>query len=554
MSNMHESKEKMRKIYNETLWGCAWFSWYDFSQYDNVLLVGDVPEIACQEANRIFTRVCKYDKCVYDDDIKFAAILIFGGYKRKKNDILLQKMKNLLSANGVMLWAADNKLGTRFICGDKHLGNEGEYFTLYTWKCIFAKAKIKLTNIYYLMPDWHMVKRLYAKVPDKIDRSCLHYTEPENIIRDESELLDDVLANNMFPQMANAFLFEYRCDNKKNNLKEIQFSPTKGRKDSSVLNLYPDKVVKYPLYAGGSVKHIYDNGENLRSMDIGIVEQQYHEKKIIMPYINAPLVSKVMLEAAIKSVSDFRAMLDKFWQCILKSSEHTNNNNFPVKNIASKNVLQKTYIDMVPTNVFYINENYVFFDQEYCYKDYPAEYVMFRALLVLYNTERKLENIIRLSEVKKWFGLENSWPYFYDYEVNVLQHDLLKWDIYGEYYQCAHVRQVNVCRNNNILLHLAEFYENNLFANLGRKKIILFGAGVYCDRYMEKYGKDYLPAYIVDNDVDKWYKYKNNIEILPPCSFKLEKLSDIRVIICARDTGSIERQLQGMGINDYRVF
>mgnify|MGYP006916146346 CR=1 FL=1 len=267
MSNRYKSSEEIRKVYNSTLWGCAWFSWYDFPQYDSVLLVGNVPEMAYQELNRLFVHVYRYDESVHEYDIKFSAVLVFGGYNRKKNNVLLKKMKNLLSTNGVMLWAADNKLGTRFLCGDKHLENVGEYFTLATWKLIFAKSEIKLTKIYYLMPDWHMVKRIYAKEPNEIEKNCLHYTDPENLIRNETELLKDILDDKMFSKMANAFLFEYRRDNQKSNLIEIQFSPTKGRKDSSVLYLYPDKVVKSSLYDGGSVKHIYDNGERLRTID-----------------------------------------------------------------------------------------------------------------------------------------------------------------------------------------------------------------------------------------------------------------------------------------------
>ena len=554
MSINHQSSEEMRELYNSTLWGCAWFSWYDFPRYDSVLLVGDVPEIAVRESNRIFARVFKYDECIQKDDIEFSVILVFGGYNRKKNEIFLQKLKRLLSANGVMLWGADNKLGTRFLCGDKHLGIEGEYFTLATWKHMFTKADIELTKIYCLMPDWHMVKRMYAKEPSAIDKSCLHYIDPQNIIRNEAELLEDVLEGKMFSKMANAFLFEYRRDNQKNNLLEVQFSPTKGRKESSVLQLYPDKVVKSSLYDGGSVKHIYENGESLRAVNINVIQQRYEVKEMIMPYINAPLVSKVMVETAISSVLDFRAMLEKFWQCILQSAERANVSDFPVDKIKSNNILKKAYIDMVPTNAFYVNGEYVFFDQEYCYENYPAEYVMFRALLVLYNNEKILENIICLDDVKKWFDVEESWPYFYDYEVNVLQHDLLKWDIYGKYYQSTGVNQATVRKNRNIVSHLSDFYESNLFVDVEKKKIILFGAGAYCDRYLERYEKKYLPAYIVDNDISKWHKYKNDIEILPPYSLEKENFKHIRIIICARDSISIEKQLQCMGIKDYRVF
>lgn len=551
---MNKNIETMRYLYDNTLLGCAWFSWYDFPVRDSVLLVGDVPSVAYRETEQIFARVYHYDDNKFHDNIKFSVILVFGGYDYRENKILLFKLKKHLTKESILLWAADNKLGTRFFCNDKHLGVEGEYFTLSEWKRLFVDANIKLTKVYYVMPDWHMAQRIYGTVTTEIDKQILKYVDPQNMTGDEADLLDAVIDNGMFIKMANAFLFEYRCDNIIDDITEIRLSPTKGRRYSSTIKLYKDKVVKKPLYYSGNVKKIYDNNEELGARELNIVSQQYIDDRIIMPYIDAPLVSKAMVEAVAQSPEKFHDMLNKFWQCILLSSDKSNENNFPVKNIPTKTVLRRAYVDMVPTNAFYIKGKYVFFDQEYVYDNYPAEFVMFRALMILYRAEETLEKNVPLNEVKKWFGLENLWDLFGEIEEKYIQSKLLRKDIYGRYYNNSKVDRYIIGKNHNCVTNINELHEANLFHEIVGKKVVLFGAGEYCHRYLTKYGGEFPPAYIIDNDERKWHMYKQGIEILPPQRLKQENIDELHVIICSRSIDSMKKDLQRMGIFDYRVF
>ena len=551
---MQKNIEIIRDIYDNTLLGCAWFSWYDFPAYDSVLLAGDVSNMAYHETKRMFTRVYYYNDYIFDEDIKFSAVLVFGGYDYAGNKILLNRLKKHLTSESVLLWAVDNKLGTRFLCGDKHLGNEGEHFTLSAWKKLFLDVNVVLSQVYYVMPDWHTAHRIYSTAVSRVDEQCLKYVDPKNMTSCEYELLNDVIDNGIFIQTANAFLFEYRYDNIRKNISKIKLSPTKGRKHSSVILLYDEKAVKKALYHGGSVKNIYDNNMELCTNGINIVPQQYINENIIMPYIDAPLASKVMAETAMHSIERFHDMLNDFWKCILLSSNRGNKTEFIKKNIPVKNILRKAYIDMVPTNAFYIQGEYVFFDQEYVYDNYPAEYVMFRALLILYGEEKSLENEIPLNEVKKWFGLEKLWPFFLEIEEKILQPKLLRHDVYGKHYDNVIVNRYIIKKNYNCIRNISDFYEENLFHDVEGKKIILFGAGEYCNRYLTQYGSEHSPAYIVDNDEKKWHTYKCGVEILSPQYLQKEKASDLRVIICSSYIDDMEKDLQRMGIYDYRVF
>ena len=96
----------------------------------------------------------------------------------------------------------------------------------------------------------------------------------------------------------------------------------------------------------------------------------------------------------------------------------------------------------------------------------------------------------------------------------------------------------------------------NAVSGLNGKQIILFGAGKMAEHYLEKYGEKYPPAFIVDNDADKWGREKNGIAIQNPDAVKELAHGTYRVVIDVKYFEPIVEQLAGMGIGeeDYRIF
>ena len=92
------------------------------------------------------------------------------------------------------------------------------------------------------------------------------------------------------------------------------------------------------------------------------------------------------------------------------------------------------------------------------------------------------------------------------------------------------------------------------FADVKGKKIILFGAGMMFEDYMKKYGGRYRPAFLVDNDENKWGRFRQGIEICRPETILEIPPSKRRLIICSFYYREIIRQLEQMGINDYKVY
>lgn len=92
------------------------------------------------------------------------------------------------------------------------------------------------------------------------------------------------------------------------------------------------------------------------------------------------------------------------------------------------------------------------------------------------------------------------------------------------------------------------------FSHIKGKKIILFGAGLMFEDYMKKYGDRYRPAFLVDNDENKWGRSRMGIPIREPKEILEVPVEKRRLIICSYYYREISTQLEEMGIHDYKVY
>ncbi len=92
------------------------------------------------------------------------------------------------------------------------------------------------------------------------------------------------------------------------------------------------------------------------------------------------------------------------------------------------------------------------------------------------------------------------------------------------------------------------------FADIKGKKIILFGAGLMFEDYMKKYGDKYRPAFLVDNDENKWGRSRMGIPIREPKEILEVPIDKRRLIICSYYYREISEQLDQMGIHDYKIY
>ena len=100
-------------------------------------------------------------------------------------------------------------------------------------------------------------------------------------------------------------------------------------------------------------------------------------------------------------------------------------------------------------------------------------------------------------------------------------------------------------------------YQNllcNMFEDAKGKQIILWGSGFMFEDYMKKYGDKYRPAFLVDNDKNKWGRSRMGIEIKEPRELMKVPEEKRKLIICSYYYKEIAKQLEDMGIKEYKVY
>ena len=95
---------------------------------------------------------------------------------------------------------------------------------------------------------------------------------------------------------------------------------------------------------------------------------------------------------------------------------------------------------------------------------------------------------------------------------------------------------------------------SGIFDGAKGKQVILFGAGMMFEDYMKNWGNKCRPAFLVDNDENKWGRRRMGIEIKAPDAIKEVPEGKRHLIICSFYYREITKQLEEMGIHDYKVY
>jgi len=101
-----------------------------------------------------------------------------------------------------------------------------------------------------------------------------------------------------------------------------------------------------------------------------------------------------------------------------------------------------------------------------------------------------------------------------------------------------------------------EFNRFNAVSGLDGKILILFGAGRMAVHYLDKYGGDYPPAFIVDNNPDRWGSQVKGIEVRSPEVLGTLVSGSYRVVVAVKNFEPIAEQLELIGVepDNYRIF
>ena len=505
----------------------------------------------------------KQEDCV---DICYDIIIVTEMIEYQDDPVaFLRSLSGKLNPDGVIWLYCDNRLALKYFIGepDPFTGGYGDGLENYCFvkeghgpepcshakgmlysveelKAIIGSAGFK-ADIYSVLPDIRHPKFIISESYEPGELMSIRYfpvyRHPERVFMNEEYMMDSVIRNHMLPQMAGGLLFELSMPHGhemvyKRRIKEVIFSDDRGRSDSMLTVIRDDGCVeKRALYSEGKEKidRLDANLKHLKARGIDVVPGTVGDGVYEMPFVDLPLANEYLQKLFFEDRDRFIESVDAFRDCILKASEIINDDG---------HVQKKAFPDMVPLNAFADNGKYVFFDQEFCFEDYPADAIITRAILIIYELIASMEKELPKTFFFKRYGLDAR---------------LIEWlELAGKFTEDLITRDRSLLKNfdsvsdNRRRLNYSErefeALTYNPVAGLEGKKVYLCGDASAIEKFTEMYQRDYEIAGVIGKDISQE---------------DLKREESFRVIICSDNAGkydSLRRNLEKLGIRDIAVY
>lgn len=386
--------------------------------------------------------------------------------------------------------------------------------------------------------------------------------------------------------MANAYLIECALDGSLSDVSHVTGSLERGRERAILTVIHKSgRVEKRAVYPEGQkrLEKLAEHGRDLAAHGISVVESRLEDGVLVMPFMEAE-VGQVYLKRLLQTdVEGFLREMDHFRELILQSSEIVEaedkserradscggaglrgcgedavavQEGEPADRSGDDVILRRGYLDMVPLNSFYVNGTFMFYDQEFCEENYPANAIIARMIATFYAGNAELLKILPMEVLFERYGL-----------IPRLEHwRRMEWDFLAElrnerelskYHQLTRRNGEVVNSNRQRMNYSEEDYQRlfiDIFRNADTRKLILFGSGNFTRRFLALYRQDYPVYAIVDNRREKWGQELEGIPVQPPDILRELQSGEYKVLICIKDYLSVMKQLDAMGVAEYSIF
>ncbi len=519
---------------------------------------------------------------VYDIDglnDQYDYIFAFDVLERaKKPGEYLKQLMSLLNSDGIMYLGTDNRLGLRYFCGDVEPGTQTAFSAIENYNGIdtvnelkvrlYAKNEIEnfldeagCTNrkMYSVLPNLKAAQLIYAEgyLPHErlATRYMPMYREPSAVFIREEWIYDSIIANGMFHQMANSYFIEIRKTGECSQVQHVTLSADRGDENACATIIFPDRVEKHALFPKGKkrLSSIKDNDDDLRDHHVHVVDSRMESGVYVMPRIEAVILERYLQRLLLNDKDKFVETFDRYRDVIYHSSDIVGEDE-------RGPILKRCYLDMVPLNCFYLNDEFWFYDQEFFLENEAANLILWRALIIVYDDNPTMNAIIPITEMMDRYGIT---PYAEEYRQ-------ISGEFFGGIRNQAKLAGFNsrnlrdVCKiaenrkkieeNISIWKIRKEEWKETCFDELENKEIFIWGSGRYADQFVSEYYKDYKIEGVIDNNAEKQGTEFYGYRILSPVILSDREPDKYKVIVCIKNCESVLRQLLQLGAKNIGVY
>lgn len=430
-----------------------------YENFDNIFIkVGNIEDLAEHK---------KYDYIIVEKAI----------CTQKEFEKVIQQTYSFLKEDGKLLLVCENRLGMKYWCGVPDSVYKKPYAGIRGIGAEKALTRVDLINslnsneyiggwkIYYPFPDHKLPQAIYTDdyLPGTSvrDRVISYYLPQErnSMVCLENEISDELIANGVFHIFANSFLVECSPSKFESNTIFSTVSTDRGEEHGFATIISKQGTVeKKMLYPAGreSLNLIYQNQKELEAHGVKCVNAELLTDRIKMPCVKEKTLIDYLQNAFFSQKEAVIKNFDTLYEEILKSSEHVDFSHCAMKGalLTEQNagtILRKAYIDMIPYNSFYIDQEIVFYDQEFVKECYPAKYILFRALRYTYIYIPQANDIIPLQFFKDKYEMNEIWDIFEREEARFVE-DNRNYELLSPFYQWARIQKEEIDRNIDRLL------------------------------------------------------------------------------------------------------
>lgn len=553
------------------------FLWYPFKEDSKVLLV---TENADDLKDVLDKRISKLDIASVEDIPKTGAydhiICTELPERQKKPYEIIQNFRACLKESGTFIFPMNNRIGIRYFCGDRdpytngvfdgvenyihaYMNEEtvsGRMYTADEMRGFIKKAgfrKFQFYSVYSgLEYPLHIISEKYIPNEDLANRIIPMYHYPYTVFLEEEALYQTLSENGLLHKMANAYLVECGEDDAElSNSRYITCSLERSKENAMITIVNSDEtVIKRALFDEGKkrLSVLKENHESLNRRGIKAVTIDVNGVEATMPYMAYPTVQKHLQMLLVEDKNAFFSVLDRFMDEIDRSAIISG-----IDDIYGP-IARKAYMDMVPLNCLYVDEEFIFIDQEYVLENYPINIVKARVMLTFFSKHDELRFIE--DELYERYGLLEKKLLYREKEHEFLN-DLLSKNQLGVY-RSRLQRDIEITvQNRKRMNHHSDFHRRcfeDIFEELEGKELYIFGSGRYAERFIDDYGEELNICEIFDNNSKKWGLNLKNIRITSPEKVKSLERGSFKIVICMRDYNAVIKQLDAYQVLDYCVY
>lgn len=390
---------------------------------------------------------------------------------------LLEACHAHLKPGGVLLLVYQNRFGLKYFCGGTDEVQQVPFGNLPPGKSnrlsrkemdrLAANAGFISEACYYPMPDSLWTQAVYTDSVKNVesirDRVFAFDSFSSPRIANEQDLYNDIIHEGMLPHMANSYLAVYKKGTGA-ELPAVDFallSTDRGSEHAFATICYKDKrVEKRPVWSQGvpTLRQAYDNLEKVSQQGVLTVPQRWTGTGIEMPKIEEESLLSYIRRQMEQGPDAILSVFKTLREDILRSSSAVEPEDYPCRrdwHIGKDTigpVLAEGMIDMIPYNAFWTGLGIRYYDQEFCVKNCPVGYILFRALFYTWIHIPELEQVLPLEKIKNELDLVENWEAFQKRE-NAFVTDNRKYKRFRQVYRWS--RQVcNIQRINQNRLQL----------------------------------------------------------------------------------------------------